>query len=149
MEELKEKKKAAQKLTMRIIGVLTVIVIGYVVYALITKNVNMVLFEVLLAVFVISYLLLSDVVEPWKVGLLKELTPERKTAFRKILGLDVVGAAALLYWISGMNSEAGNNLLIPVVIYFLANQMKRKIRPEFEGTKEETEDEPTDPESRE
>ena len=35
-----------------------------------------------------------------------------------------------------MGSEAGNNLLIPVLIYFLANQMKRKLRPEFEGLTE-------------
>ena len=35
-----------------------------------------------------------------------------------------------------MGSEAGNNLLIPVLVYFLANQMKRKLRPEFEGITE-------------
>lgn len=54
------------------------------------------------------------------------MTQMRKTAYLKILGLDVVGAGALLYWIVGMDSEAGNNLLIPVLVYFLANQMKRK-----------------------
>ena len=37
-----------------------------------------------------------------------------------------------------MNSEAGNDFLIPVLIYFVATQMKRKIRPEFENGKEET-----------
>lgn len=153
-EEMKAKKKAAQRLTTGIIIGMTVIVLGYVAYALVTKNINMQIFEVLLGIFVIGYLVLSDVVEPWLTGLLKNMTQMRKTAYLKILGLDVVGAGALLYWIVGMNSEAGNNLLIPVLVYFLANQMKRKLRPEFEGITEKilkdqaeaSDEEETDPE---
>lgn len=153
-EEMKAKKKAAQRLTTGIIIGMTVIVLGYVAYALVTKNINMRIFEVLLGIFVIGYLVLSDVVEPWLTGLLKDMTQMRKTAYLKILGLDVVGAGALLYWIVGMGSEAGNNLLIPVLVYFLANQMKRKLRPEFEGITEKilkdqaeaSDEEETDPE---
>lgn len=153
-EEMKAKKKAAQRLTTGIIIGMTVIVLGYVTYALVTKNINMQIFEVLLGIFVIGYLVLSDVVEPWLTGLLKDMTQMRKTAYLKILGLDVVGAGALLYWIVGMGSEAGNNLLIPVLVYFLANQMKRKLRPEFEGITEKilkdqaeaSDEEETDPE---
>ena len=153
-EEMKAKKKAAQRLTTGIIIGMTVIVLGYVAYALVTKNINMQIFEVLLGIFVIGYLVLSDVVEPWLTGLLKNMTQMRKTAYLKILGLDVVGAGALLYWIVGMGSEAGNNLLIPILVYFLANQMKRKLRPEFEGITEKilknqaeaSDEEETDPE---
>lgn len=153
-EEMKAKKKAAQRLTTGIIIGMTVIVLGYVAYALVTKNINMQIFEVLLGIFVIGYLVLSDVVEPWLTDLLKNMTQMRKTAYLKILGLDVVGAGALLYWIVGMGSEAGNNLLIPVLVYFLANQMKRKLRPEFEGITEKilkdqaeaSDEEETDPE---
>ncbi len=153
-EEMKAKKKTAQRLTTGIIIGMTVVVLGYVAYALVTKNINMQIFEVLLGIFVIGYLVLSDVVEPWLTGLLKDMTQMRKTAYLKILGLDVVGAGALLYWIVGMGSEAGNNLLIPVLVYFLANQMKRKLRPEFEGITEKilkdqaeaSDEEETDPE---
>mgnify|MGYP007072683528 FL=1 len=153
-EEMKAKKKAAQRMTTGIIIGMTVIVLGYVAYALVTKNINMQIFEILLGIFVIGYLVLSDVVEPWLTGLLKDMTQMRKTAYLKILGLDVVGAGALLYWIVGMGSEAGNNLLIPVLVYFLANQMKRKLRPEFEGITEKilkdqaeaSDEEETDPE---
>lgn len=153
-EEMKAKKKAAQRLTTGIIIGMTVIVLGYVAYALVTNNINMRIFEALLGIFVIGYLALSDVVEPWLTGLLKDMTHMRKTAYLKILGLDVVGAGALLYWIVGMGSEAGNNLLIPVLVYFLANQMKRKLRPEFEGITEKilkeqaeaSDEEETDPE---
>ena len=91
-EAMEKKKKAAQKLTMRVLLAMTVIVIGYVVYGLITKDINMILFELLLMLFVTVYLVFSDVVEPWKMGLLQELTPDRKSAYLKILAADVIGA---------------------------------------------------------
>ena len=138
-ETMEAKKKKAQRLTALAITGMAVLVIGYAVYAIATKHVNMILFEILLGCFVIGYLLLTDVMEPWKTGLLKDLTPRRKTAYGKLLGLDVIGAGALLYWVAGMNSESGSSILIPVLIYFLANQMKRKIRPEFEVLDEELE----------
>ena len=43
-EAMEKKKKAAQKLTMRVLLAMTVIVIGYVVYGLITKDINMIMF---------------------------------------------------------------------------------------------------------
>ncbi len=138
-EAVEAKKKAAQKLTMRVILAMTAVVIAYVAYGLSTGKINMILFEILLALFVTVYLVFSDVVEPWKTGLLKELTPERKAAFLKILAADGVGAGALFYWISGMSSETGNDFLIPVLIYFLATQIKRKLRPEFENVESEAE----------
>lgn len=133
-EQMEEKKKAAQKLTMRIVIALTVVVAAYVIYALVTKNINILIFEILLGIFVVAYLVLSDVVEPWMVGLFQNLTPARRNGYLKMMAMDVIGAGALLYWIVGMNSEAGNDILIPVLIYFFSAQMKRKFRPEFEGT---------------
>lgn len=53
-DESKEKSGAA--LTTGIIIGMTVIVLGYVAYALVTKNINMQIFEVLLGIFVIGYL---------------------------------------------------------------------------------------------
>ena len=76
-EEMKAKKKTAQRLTTGIIIGMTVVVLGYVAYALVTKNINMQIFEVLLGIFVIGYLVLSDVVEPWLTGLLKDMTQMR------------------------------------------------------------------------
>ena len=58
--------------------------------------------------------------------------------------MDVIGAGALLYWISGINSEAGSDILFPFLIYFLTAQMKRKYRAEFEGIVENEEPEETE-----
>ena len=41
---------------------------------------------------------------------------------------------ALIYWIAGLGSETGSDILIPFLIYFLTAQLKRKYRAEFDGT---------------
>lgn len=134
------KKRAAQGLTMKVLIGFTVVIIGYVVYGLVTKDLNMVVFEILLGVFVAGYLILTDVVEPYRMGLFAELTKERKMGFLKMMLMDVIGAGALLYWITGMESET-NSVVLPLLIYFVCAQAKRKFRDEFEGVKPEDSEE--------
>ena len=127
-------KKAVQKQTMILLAVMTGVIFAYVIYGLVTKSINMLIFEVLLGAFVILYLVMTDVVEPWRLGMFQNLSEERRTGYVKMMLMDVVGAGALLYWIIGMNSETGsNNILFPLLIYFLSSQIKRKYRAEFEG----------------
>lgn len=127
-------KKAVQKQTMILLAVMTGVIFAYVIYGLVTKSINMLIFEVLLGAFVILYLVMTDVVEPWRLGMFQDLSEERRAGYVKMMLMDVVGAGALLYWIIGMNSETGsNNILFPLLIYFLSSQIKRKYRAEFEG----------------
>ena len=134
-----ELKKKVQKDTVRIIIAITVVLVAYVAYTLVTKNVNMIIFEVLLGTFLVAYTVLSDVAEPYRLGMLKNMTIGQQSAYIKMLLADAVGVGALLYWIVGMNSETGNDILIPVLIYVCASQMKRKFKPEFEGTEDKEE----------
>ena len=127
-------KKAVQKQTMILLAVMTGVIFAYVIYGLVTKSINMLIFEVLLGAFVILYLVMTDVVEPWRLGMFQNLSEERRAGYVKMMLMDAVGAGALLYWIIGMNSETGsNNILFPLLIYFLSSQIKRKYRAEFEG----------------
>lgn len=143
-ENEKEQHKEVQKLTLAVLAVMTVIILGYVVYGLTTQSMNMLVFSVLLGGFVVIYLVLSDVVEPYRLGMLEDLAPERRTGFLKVLLMDLLGGGALIYWIAGLGSESGNDILIPFLIYFLTAQLKRKYRTEFEGTAgEEDEEEET------
>lgn len=130
---MEEEKKKVQKQTMKVLLVLTAVIAAYIIYALVTKSLNIVIFEVLLALFVIVYLLMSDIIEPWKLGMFRELTIGRRDGFIKMMAMDVIGAGALLYWILGMSSENGGEVLLPLLVYFLTAQMKRKFRVEFEG----------------
>ena len=133
----RQRLKKIQRLTLIVLAVMTVIIIGYAVYGLVVKSINIKVFEIMLGCFVVVYPVLSDIVEPWRMGMLKNLTQERRAGYLKVLLMDVIGSGALLYWILGLDSEAGNNILIPFLIYFLTVQMKRKYRLEFEGKTEE------------
>ena len=133
-ENKKMRQKEVQKLTLVVLGVMTVIIIGYAAYGLATESINMLLCSLMLGGFVVIYLVLSDIVEPYRLGLLRELTQEKRSAFLKILLMDLIGGGALIYWIAGLGSETGSDILIPFLIYFLTAQLKRKYRAEFDGT---------------
>ena len=148
-ENEKEQHKEVQKLTLAVLAVMTVIILGYVVYGLTTQSMNMLVFSVLLGGFVVIYLVLSDVVEPYRLGMMEDLAPERRTGFLKVLLMDLLGGGALIYWIAGLGSESGNDILIPFLIYFLTAQLKRKYRAEFEGTAGEEDEEEEKPEETE
>lgn len=129
-----EKKKSVQAFTVRAtIGM--IIAVGlYLAYGLSTNNMNILVFEILLGIFIVAYTALTDVVEPKRLGMLDQMTIGQRSGYQKILLADLIGVVALLYWLLGMNNEEGSASLLPVVIYFLAMQVKRKFRPEFEGT---------------
>lgn len=133
------RKKQVQGLTIKVMIGITVIVLLYVAYTFITKNVNMLVFQILLGAFVICYTFMADVVESYRLGMLKDMTIGQRTGFMKMMVADVVGVGALLYWIVGMGSDTDRDILLPLLIYFFASQMKRKFRPEFEGITEEEE----------
>ena len=54
---------------------------------------------VLLGIFVVSYVVLNDIVEPKRLGMFENMTIGQRSGFMKILALDVIGIGALLYWI--------------------------------------------------
>lgn len=138
------KRKEAQKLTTRVIIAITAVIAVYVAYALITKNLNIVIFEVLLGIFVVTYVVMNDIVEPYRLGMFQEMTIGQRNGFMKILLLDVIGVGAVLYWVMGMGAQDNtSSSIFPLLIYILTVQFKRKFRPEFEGMEEEEEEEET------
>ena len=132
-----ERKRSVQKTTMIVLAVLTLIIILYLVYGIVTKSTDMLMFGILLGGFVVIYLVMTDIVEPYRLGLFQELTAERRSGFLKMMLMDVIGAGALLYWLFGMTDSGSSEILLPLLIYFITAQVKRKYRAELEGTLEE------------
>ena len=108
----KERQKEVQKLTFIVLAVMTVLIIGYAAYGLITESISMLLFGIMLGGFVVVYIVLTDIVEPFRLGLFQDLARERRAGFLKMMLMDVIGAGALIYWIAGLGSESGNDILI-------------------------------------
>ena len=130
-----EKRRQVQRTTTRAVVGITLVIGVYVFYAMITKNLNIAVFEVMLMTFVAVYVILNDFVEPYRLGIFEGMTVGQKSGFMKILVLDVVGIGAVLYWIIGIgDAEDVNNSIFPLLIYIISAQWKRKFRPEFEGT---------------
>lgn len=130
-----EKRKQVQRTTTRAVVGITLVIGAYVIYAMITKKLNIVVFEAMLMFFVVAYVVLNDFVEPYRLGIFEGMTVGQKNGFMKILVLDAVGIGAILYWIIGMgDAENVNNSIFPLLIYIISAQWKRKFRPEFEGT---------------
>ena len=135
-----EKRKEVGRLTTRVIIGITAVIVLYVAYALIAKNMNVMVFEFLLTVFVVAYAVLNDIVEPYRLGVFENMTVGQRSGLLKILALDVVGVGAVLYWIMGIGAEENTGgSILPLVIYIVTVQKKRKFRPEFEGTEIEEE----------
>lgn len=144
-----EEKRKVQAFTMKVILAITAVLVLYVAYAVLTKNLNIVFFEILLGVFIVGYTLLTDVLEPYRLGMFRDMTIGQRTGLIKILVLDAVGVGALLYYVVGMNNEDTSGVLFPVLLYFLCMQMKRKARLEFEGVEEEEQKEQEEEEEKE
>lgn len=135
-----EYRRKVQRQSMGITFVLAAAVVIYAVYGIaVKKSITPLIFEILLGMFIVVYTLMTDVVEPWRLGMLSDMTVGQREAFMKIIVADVVGVGALMFWIVRMDSDSGNDFLMPALIYFLSIQMKRKFRPEFEGIVEEEE----------
>lgn len=130
------KKKEVQKLTWRVIGVMLAALVLYIAYSLISKNMNLLLFQIMLCVFITIYTVMLDVVEPYRLGRFQGWTIGQRDAYTKMMIFDVIGVGAIIYWVIGMSTQEEASIL-PVVIYFCMMQMKRKYQPEFEGTAEE------------
>ena len=141
-----ERRRRAHKLSLRVLLVFTVIVAAYIIYALVTQDLNIHIFQVLLGLFLVAYVVLMDVVEPKLGGLFEDIDQERKGAYYKMLVADIIGSGALLYWVIGIGTESGADILIPAIIYLIAMQGKRRFRDVFEGY---VKDEPADEEAEE
>jgi len=126
-----EKKKEVQKLTWRVIGVMLAALVLYIAYSLISKNTNLLLFQIMLCVFIVVYTVMLDVVEPYRLGRFQGMTIGQREAYTKMMIFDVIGVGAVFFWVLGMGNEE-NVSILPVVIYFCMMQMKRKYQPEFE-----------------
>jgi len=87
------------------------------------------------AILVIFWTMM-DIVEPRLMHDLEELTPARKTAYFKYVGLGAAGYAALGYFVI-MMGEGGDMAIWGAVIYALAIRMKNQFRLEYRGLKEE------------
>ena len=135
-----EEKKSQIRKTIAIIEVgLAAILLAYLVYGLVTKNSNQLIYNGL-AIFVVSVaVILNDFVEPYLLKIFENMDDYRKAAYRSYLLWDIASMAGVLFFVLNF-SETGNMMVYAgLFVYFIGTKQKRTYQSVFLGdvTKED------------
>ena len=135
-----EEKKSQIRKRIAIIEVgLAAILLAYLVYGLVTKNSNQLIYNGL-AIFVVSaVVILNDFAEPYLLKLFENMDDYRKSAYKSYLLWDVASMAGILFFVLNF-SETGNMMVYAgLFVYFIGTKQKRTYQSVFFGdvTKED------------
>ena len=119
------KKKQIRKGIAAVEIALAVILVIYLVYGIVTKNSNQMIFYVLATVLVVVAVVLNDIVEPYLIKVFEEMDEFRKESYKKYVLWDVASWAGLLIFVFTFGSEESSFMLISVVLYVIASRQKR------------------------
>ncbi|SCP98322.1 hypothetical protein [Anaerobium acetethylicum] len=113
--------------------VLTLVPIAaYLIYTIASGSRNIMVFQILVGVALFTMIILTDVVEPFLLKQFENITPEKKTAYLKYLGIDILSVACLGYFVLTMGMETTNNTgLYAALGYFVLSRYRRKLKTEF------------------
>lgn len=121
-------------------------VVAYIAYAIVTKNIQIPIFQIVLSSFLLIYFVLMSIVEPYLLKRFENITVEQKQAYLKFLGIDALGIGCLLFFVYSMGdiSESGtesNTGLYAALGYLVTSRFKYKFKNQFLGIEEEKEQE--------
>lgn len=128
-----KKEKQIKKIITGITIGLLLLAAGYIGFIIYKKEFNVTLFTIVMSAFVIIYMLIIDILEPILLKRFQNFEGERRAAYLKVIGLDIIGIGALLYYLIGINNQQ-QDILLPLLIYMVAAMTKRKFKDEFMKT---------------
>ena len=126
-----ERRKIRKKITIASI-VLLLAMVAFLLYVGFSKQVPQIVFYGAIAIFLVIYWVLLDVVEPRLLHERDGISEDRKRAYYKYAGTDLVGYAGIAFFIFNIGN-AGSVGLVGAVIYVLSISLKKKFRDEFSG----------------
>jgi len=140
LKEIKMEEQTSRKIKKRITMIsilMLVVVVGYIIYAIVSKNLSILVFQILIGAFLIIYLLLLDIIEPLLLKQFDNITAEQKKAYFKFIGIDILGTGCLSYFIlsMGKDSSEGFGSFYAALIYMVTIRIKYKFKHEFMGIK--------------
>lgn len=128
-----EKKTQIRKRITAIEIALAVALVLYVVYGIVTKSSNPVIFNALAILVVVSYVALNDFVEPYFTEVFKDMDEFRKEAYKKYLMWDVASMAGLLFFVLNFSQEGNMGTYIGIALYFIGSKQKRPYQSAYLG----------------
>ena len=112
---------------------LAAVLLIYLIYGIVTKNSNQMVFNVLAAILVVASVVLNDIVEPYLTKMFEEMDEFRKEAYKKYVLWDAALWAGLLIFVLTFGSEDSTFLIIGVGLYVIASKQKREYRSAYLG----------------
>lgn len=129
-----EEKKAQIRKRIALIEVgLAAILVAYLIYGIVTKNSNQLIYNGLAIVVVTVTVILNDFVEPYLLKLFENMDEYRKSAYKNYLLWDIASMAGLLFFVLNF-SETGNMMVYAgLFVYFIGTKQKRTYQSVFYG----------------
>ena len=128
-----EKKSKIRKKVTAVQLVLAALLVVYVVYGIVTKNSNAMIFNALAIFVVVAYVVLNDVVEPYLTEVFVNMNEFRKNAYKKYLMWDVASMAGLLLFVLNFSQEGTFTIYIGLALYFVGTKQKRPYQSAYLG----------------
>lgn len=136
-----EKKSAIRKRIALAELLLAAVLLGYLVYGLVTKNSDQTVFRVMAVILVAVCVVLNDLVEPYLTEVFVNMDSFRKNAYRNYVLCDVASMAGILVFALTFSEEGSMIPFIGLLIYFVGNKQKQNCRGAYLGevTKDDVE----------
>lgn len=128
-----EKKSQIRKRIAAVEIVLAAVLLIYLVYGIVTKNSNQMVFNILATILVVVAFVLTDVVEPYLTKVFEEMDEFRKEAYKKYVLWDAASWAGLMIFVLTFGSEDSTFMIVGVGIYVIATRQKREYRSAYLG----------------
>lgn len=128
-----EKKSQIRKRIAAVEIALAAVLLIYLVYGIVTKNSNQMVFNILATILVVVAFVLTDVVEPYLTKVFEEMDEFRKEAYKKYVLWDAASWAGLMIFVLTFGSEDSTFMIVGVGIYVIATRQKREYRSAYLG----------------
>ena len=119
------KKKQIRKGIAAVEIALAAVLVIYLIYGVVTKNSNQLIFNILATILVAAAVVLNDIVEPYLTKVFEEMDEFRKEAYKKYVLWDAASWAGLLLFLFTFGSDDSSFMIVSVLIYVVATKQKR------------------------
>ena len=128
-----EKKSQIRKRVTAVEIALAAALVIYVIYGIVTKSSNNMIFNALAIFVVVAYVVLNDFVEPYLTEVFANMNDFRKDSYKKYLMWDVASMAGLLFFVLNFSQDGSLMLYIGLVLYFVGSKQKRPYMSAYLG----------------
>lgn len=137
---MEQKKRKTGRIILGVALAQLVLAVALMVWGVATKHLTTRQSNILVAVSLLIYWLLTDILEPVLAHRFDGITPEQKNAYYKFMGFDLVGLGGICYFLFSMGGTTGSNGILGAAIYALTVKIKRDNQDIFYGRKKAAED---------